>query len=151
MLYLKKKNLLKCVNNFKDFILTSIRYKHVKLCINHSKSNHLKKFNILAYILGCISCLGISIVGNFQKNKTDIHFAGAFIAFFGLYFYCAMQTFLSYKLSFVMYSSKFIFIFRVVLVSLCLIISLLGNWKFFSFFFIISINLFNIHSILKKD
>ena len=84
MLYLKKKNLLKCVNNFKDFILTSIRYKHVKLCINHYKSNHLKKFNILAYILGCISCLGISIVGNFQKNKTDIHFAGAFIAFFGL-------------------------------------------------------------------
>ena len=78
-----------------------IRYRQVlQLFEHHSDLGvNLLRYNRLAVWFGLASCLGISIVGNFQEtNVRIVHFVGAFCCFgFGtLYFW--MQALISYMI-----------------------------------------------------
>jgi hypothetical protein len=50
-----------------------------------------------------------------ETNVSTVHFLGAAMAFLGLYIYLILQTYLSYKHSFVLHSTKNIFLFRMVI------------------------------------
>lgn len=76
-----------------------IRYRQILQLLEHHSDlgTNLVRYNRLAVYFGLISCLGISIVGNFQEtNVRVVHFIGAFCCFgFGtLYFW--MQALVSY-------------------------------------------------------
>uniref|UniRef100_A0A673YMG8 Transmembrane protein 150B n=1 Tax=Salmo trutta TaxID=8032 RepID=A0A673YMG8_SALTR len=56
------------------------------------------KVNIASIVLGFISCVGISIIGNFQQSVgIGIHLLGAFLAFFVGLAYFWLQVWLCYK------------------------------------------------------
>ncbi|KAJ4932192.1 hypothetical protein JOQ06_010617 [Pogonophryne albipinna] len=67
-----------------------IRFQQVKDFGNHGKAN------IAGIILGFISSVGISIIGNFQQSVVkSIHLLGAFLAFFlGLAYFWVLCTLL---------------------------------------------------------
>ncbi|XP_065356458.1 DNA damage-regulated autophagy modulator protein 1 [Calliphora vicina] len=76
-----------------------IRYRQILQLFEHHSDlgSNLLRYNRLAVWFGLASCLGISIVGNFQEtNVRIVHFIGAFCCFgFGtLYFW--MQALISY-------------------------------------------------------
>ena len=62
---------------------------------------------------------------------------GAALCFIGLYIYLILQTVISHRLSFVLYSTKMIFIFRLILILIGLIFVVLcplyGNFSFRKF------------------
>ncbi|KAL0992675.1 hypothetical protein UPYG_G00096570 [Umbra pygmaea] len=59
---------------------------------------HNSKVNITSIILGFISCLGISIIGNFQQSVLKgVHLTGAFLVFFVGLVYFWLQVWLCYK------------------------------------------------------
>ncbi|XP_055799347.1 modulator of macroautophagy TMEM150B-like [Salvelinus fontinalis] len=56
------------------------------------------KVNIASIVLGFISCVGISIIGNFQQSVViGIHLLGAFLTFFVGLAYFWLQVWLCYK------------------------------------------------------
>ncbi|XP_055752904.1 modulator of macroautophagy TMEM150B-like [Salvelinus fontinalis] len=56
------------------------------------------KVNIASIVLGFISCVGISLIGNFQQSVVmGIHLLGAFLAFFVGLAYFWLQVWLCYK------------------------------------------------------
>lgn len=78
-----------------------VRYRQVLQLFEHHSDlgNNLLRYNRLAVWYGLVSCLGISIVGNFQEtNVRIVHLVGAFCCFgFGtLYFW--MQALISYMI-----------------------------------------------------
>ena len=128
-----------------------IRYHHIRSLIHKEKSCfNLRILNTLAYTIGLLACFGISIVVNFQvikiilipflknykiiyktslKKETNVnivHLIGAGLAFFGLYIYLILQTIISQNLSHVLYSTKIIFVFRLVLIIVGLIFVILS-------------------------
>lgn len=117
------------VGSFLTFIVVYIRYHHVTACIKtYSEFSFLERPNFIGYIFGLLSCLGVSLVGNFQEtNVSAIHFIGAGLAFVGLFVYCSFQTYISFKLAFVMYSTRNIFYFRCVMLVLCFIDGVVGT------------------------
>ena len=52
---------------FTAFVIIYTRYHHVKLVItSETDYSYLKKYNKLSFVVGCITCFGVSLVGNFQ-------------------------------------------------------------------------------------
>ncbi|XP_068435521.1 modulator of macroautophagy TMEM150B [Clinocottus analis] len=69
-----------------------IRFQQVRDCGDHGKAN------AASIVLGFISSVGISIIGNFQQSiLQDIHLLGAFLAFFLGLAYFWVQLFLTYR------------------------------------------------------
>ncbi|KAM7372284.1 hypothetical protein PAMP_009463 [Pampus punctatissimus] len=69
-----------------------IRFQQVRDYGNHGKAN------IASIVLGFISSVGISVVGNFQQSVLmGIHLLGAFLAFFVGLGYFWVQLFLTYR------------------------------------------------------
>ncbi|KAF1379243.1 hypothetical protein PFLUV_G00174050 [Perca fluviatilis] len=69
-----------------------IRFQQVRDYGNHRKAN------TASMVLGFISSVGISIVGNFQQSVFgSIHLLGAFLAFFFGLAYFWVQLFLTYR------------------------------------------------------
>lgn len=76
-----------------------IRYRQILQLISHHPEigESVVKYNKIAVYFGLISCLGISIVANFQEtNVRIVHFTGAFFAFGVGTLYFWMQAFISY-------------------------------------------------------
>ncbi|TKS91683.1 Transmembrane protein 150B [Collichthys lucidus] len=69
-----------------------IRFQQVRDFGNHGKAN------IASIVLGFISSLGISLIGNFQQSVLmNIHLLGAFLAFFVGLAYFWVQLFLTFR------------------------------------------------------
>ncbi|AWP18644.1 Transmembrane protein 150 [Scophthalmus maximus] len=69
-----------------------IRFQQVRDCGNHGKAN------TASIVLGFISSVGISVIGNFQQSiLMGIHLLGAFLAFFVGLAYFWVQLFLTYR------------------------------------------------------
>lgn len=69
-----------------------IRFQQVRDYGDHGKAN------ILAIILGFLSCLGVSLLGNFQQSvERIVHMVGAFTAFFVGVMYFWVVLFLTYR------------------------------------------------------
>ncbi|XP_042248269.1 modulator of macroautophagy TMEM150B [Thunnus thynnus] len=69
-----------------------IRFQQVRDYGNHGK------VNIASIVLGFISSIGISIIGNFQQSVLmGVHLLGAFLAFFVGLGYFWVQLFLTYR------------------------------------------------------
>lgn len=69
-----------------------IRFQQVRDYGDHGKAN------ILSMALGFVSCLGVSVLGNFQQSvQRLVHLVGAFIAFFLGVGYFWVQLFLTYR------------------------------------------------------
>uniref|UniRef100_A0A8C6WLM0 Zgc:123244 n=1 Tax=Neogobius melanostomus TaxID=47308 RepID=A0A8C6WLM0_9GOBI len=69
-----------------------IRFQQVRDYGDHGKAN------ILSLVLGFVSCLGVSILGNFQQSvQLVVHLVGAFTAFFLGVGYFWVQLFLTYR------------------------------------------------------
>lgn len=105
------------IGSFFTFVIIYTRYHHVKLVItSETDYSYLKKYNKLSFVVGCITCFGVSLVGNFQEqNVLAVHLIGALGAFGGLAIYDMLQTFISHKLNFALESRKSIFYFRIFL------------------------------------
>lgn len=68
-----------------------IRFQQVRNYGDHGKAN------ILAMVLGFVSCLGVSVLGNFQESvEMQVHLVGAFAAFFVGAAYFWVVLFLTY-------------------------------------------------------
>ncbi|CAF0945891.1 unnamed protein product [Brachionus calyciflorus] len=89
--------------------------------------------------LGIISCLGLTIVGNFQlTNEYVTHTIGAILAFGGLVFYASIQIFMSKYFAKELKLKLWVFIYRLVFTFLS-IVSMLS----FCIFLIISFGKFD--------
>lgn len=78
-----------------------IRFRQVKeiLLMQPDLGDHLMKQNKISMWIGFVSCLGISIVGNFQEtNVRIVHYVGALNCFGCGTIYFWMQAMLSYAL-----------------------------------------------------
>lgn len=78
-----------------------IRFRQIKeiLQIQNDLGDHLSKNNKISMWVGFVSCLGISIVGNFQEtNVRIVHYVGALCCFGCGTGYFWMQAMLSYAL-----------------------------------------------------
>ncbi|XP_058509616.1 modulator of macroautophagy TMEM150B [Solea solea] len=68
-----------------------IRFQQVRDCGGHGK------VNITAIVLGFISSIGISVIGNFQSSVLlEVHLLGAFLSFFVGLAYFWLQLILTY-------------------------------------------------------
>ncbi|KAI0222159.1 DNA damage-regulated autophagy modulator protein 2 [Lamellibrachia satsuma] len=75
-------------------ITTYIRYRQVEY---YAGSVHMKRSNKVTLFMGLLSCLGISMVGNFQETEVlPMHIVGAMLAFGVSIVYCWVQTVMSY-------------------------------------------------------
>ncbi|XP_014283554.1 DNA damage-regulated autophagy modulator protein 2 [Halyomorpha halys] len=84
---------------------------------------HLRLHCIATWI-GYGSCLGLSMVANFQVNKLkSVHYMGACLCFLGGTVYFVLQTIFSYYMA-QLYDGKTIFICRCILCSLSTVLLL---------------------------
>ncbi|XP_012991371.2 modulator of macroautophagy TMEM150B isoform X2 [Esox lucius] len=80
------------ISSFLTLWIVVIRFQQVR------DYGHNSRVNIASIILGFISCLGISLIGNFQQSVFfGIHVFGAFLAFFVGLAYFWLQVWLTYK------------------------------------------------------
>lgn len=78
-----------------------VRYRQVLELYGHHPDlgENILKYNKIAAVFGIASCIGISIVGNFQEtNVRIVHFIGAFICFGSGTMYFWGQAFISYMI-----------------------------------------------------
>ena len=83
------------------FIFTIyIRYKQVEQYYRDhlsSESAKILRLNYLSFVIGLISCLGLTLVANFQEmNLRAVHLTGAITCFTCGLIYCILQTWVSY-------------------------------------------------------
>ncbi|XP_067620845.1 DNA damage-regulated autophagy modulator protein 1 [Eurosta solidaginis] len=82
-----------------------IRYRHIQQLYSHHPDlgSLLLRYNTIAFWFGLVSCLGLSIVGNFQEtNVRIVHFTGAFCCFGcgTVYFWLqALMTYMVYPIA----------------------------------------------------
>ncbi|XP_069862376.1 DNA damage-regulated autophagy modulator protein 2 isoform X1 [Dipodomys merriami] len=94
-----------------------VRYKQVHAL--NPEENLIIKLNKAGLVLGMLSCLGLSIVANFQKTTIFVvHKTGAVVAFSMGSLYMFVQTILSYKMQPKIHSKQ-IFWIRLLLVIWC--------------------------------
>lgn len=78
-----------------------VRYRQIlEIGLRHADVHRMvERINIRSFWVGMGSCLGVSMVGNFQEtNVRPVHYAGAFLAFgLGTVYYW-MQAYISYYL-----------------------------------------------------
>jgi hypothetical protein len=79
-----------------------IRYKQIEQYYRDHlalESAKILKVNYAALVIGFVSCLGLSIVANFQEmNMRPIHWVGAIVCFSCGLMYCGLQTWMSYRM-----------------------------------------------------
>ncbi|KAM3838668.1 DNA damage-regulated autophagy modulator protein 2 isoform 2-T6 [Vipera latastei] len=86
-----------CFASFLGIATAYVRYKQVS-ALNPEESK-LLRLNKAGLVLGIVSCFGICIVANFQKNSVFVmHSFGAFLAFGIGTIYILVQTIISYKM-----------------------------------------------------
>ncbi|XP_006233185.1 DNA damage-regulated autophagy modulator protein 2 isoform X1 [Rattus norvegicus] len=115
-----------------------VRYKQVHAL--NPEENLIIKLNKAGLVLGILSCLGLSLVANFQKSALFIvHVCGAVLAFSMGSFYMFVQTILSYQMQPKIHSKQ-VFWVRLLLVIWCggyvlHIVTTAAEWSMsFSFF-----------------
>jgi hypothetical protein len=116
---------------------------HVKKILIHLKTTRIMLLNQIGFWIGILSCLGVTVVGNFQvylqksqitfynspsfffsnitynltypkeTNVVTVHLIGAILAFFGLLIYVWLQTFISNALPDFLYSTQRILAIRL--------------------------------------
>lgn len=104
-------------------IVIYIRYRQIEQLIDHHPSLHAiaNRLNERALWLGIASCLGCSIVANFQEtNVRIVHFTGAFICFGLGTVYFWVQAYLSYSIQPYAGSTQLAHI-RLGLAALCMV------------------------------
>ncbi|XP_028613186.1 DNA damage-regulated autophagy modulator protein 2 isoform X3 [Grammomys surdaster] len=95
-----------------------VRYKQVH-ALNPEENRIIIKLNKAGLVLGILSCLGLSLVANFQKSTLFIvHVCGAVLAFSMGSFYMFVQTILSYQMQPKIHSKQ-VFWVRLLLVIWC--------------------------------
>ncbi|KAL1138844.1 hypothetical protein AAG570_008906 [Ranatra chinensis] len=99
-----------------------IRHLQVSKFANFRYGIDLKlKVNKIATYFGFFSCLGMSMVGNFQDNNVwEGHYIGALLCFVGGTIYFIFQTVFSYHMS-KLFNSKCVFYSRCILCTLSVI------------------------------
>ncbi|KAK2189395.1 hypothetical protein NP493_107g00017 [Ridgeia piscesae] len=76
-------------------ITVYIRYRQIEY---HAHGVHMKRSNKATLVMGLMSSLGISMVGNFQETEIlPLHVTGAMLAFGVSTVYCWVQTVMSYS------------------------------------------------------
>lgn len=79
-----------------------IRYKQIEKYsreVLSLESTKILKINYSTLVIGIISCLGLTVVANFQEiNLRPIHLSGAIVCFSSGLLYCILQTWMSYKM-----------------------------------------------------
>ncbi|XP_041943117.1 modulator of macroautophagy TMEM150B-like isoform X2 [Alosa sapidissima] len=80
------------VSSFLIIWIVVIRYQQVR-----DLGYQCRRTNLAALVLGFISSIGISILGNFQSVSLGIHLFGAFLAFIVGLVYFWVQLWLTYK------------------------------------------------------
>nr|XP_014342948.1 PREDICTED: transmembrane protein 150B isoform X2 [Latimeria chalumnae] len=99
--------------------ISLIRYQQIKDYGCHSR------INTASLILGCISALGISIVGNFQQtNQLETHLLGAFLAFYVGIAYFWLQVVLSFKVR-PRHGGLWVMVVRIILCAICTVCEIL--------------------------
>ncbi|XP_048207722.1 DNA damage-regulated autophagy modulator protein 2 [Perognathus longimembris pacificus] len=94
-----------------------VRYKQVHAL--NAEENLIIKLNKAGLILGILSCLGLSVVANFQKTTIFVvHISGAVLTFSMGSLYMFVQTILSYQMQ-PQIHSKQIFWIRLLLAIWC--------------------------------
>lgn len=77
-----------------------IRYKQVEQYFRDhlsSESAKILRINYLAFVVGIVSCLGLTVVANFQEiNLRPVHLTGAITCFTSGLIYCMLQTWISH-------------------------------------------------------
>ncbi|XP_032231038.1 DNA damage-regulated autophagy modulator protein 2 isoform X2 [Nematostella vectensis] len=83
---------------FVAFAAMYIHYKHIKE-FNITSMPLVKKLNNISIWLSAFTCLGLSMVANFQYTSISVpHFIGAFLVFGLGILYCWIQSVISYKM-----------------------------------------------------
>jgi len=82
-------------------VIVYVRYRHVAhLHGNIPGRRVLINLNTASFVVGLVTNLGVSLVGNFQETSViAVHLLGAFMAFFVGFIYCVLQTIISYKMA----------------------------------------------------
>ncbi|KAL6083863.1 hypothetical protein STEG23_031388 [Scotinomys teguina] len=94
-----------------------VRYKQVQAL--NPEENLIIKFNKAGLVLGILSCLGLSLVANFQKSTLFVpHVCGGVLAFGMGSLYMFVQTILSYQMQPKIHSKQ-VFWVRLLLVIWC--------------------------------
>jgi len=77
-----------------------IRYKQIEqYCRDHLSGKNVKilRINYVSFVIGLISCLGLTVVANFQEIDLKIvHLTGAITCFTSGLLYCILQTWISF-------------------------------------------------------
>lgn len=94
-----------------------VRYRQIyEHCKDNTEVRRVVTVNKVAFGLGLVTALGVSLVGNFQEtNILVVHLFGAFLAFGIGGIYCYIQTWISYKLPDMPGTSKFSRTTRLIL------------------------------------
>ena len=98
-----------------------IRYKQVEQYFRDHlspESAKILRINYLSFVIGIISCLGLTVVANFQEiNLRAVHLTGAITCFTCGLIYCMLQTWISH-LGHPLLNTKFIAKIRFALTTL---------------------------------
>lgn len=81
-----------------------VRHKQISEFFRAKKQSEKKKYvsivNLIATLLGVVSCIGLDIVANFQINRVEyVHDAGVLICYWCSSLYIFVQTVLSFWMS----------------------------------------------------
>lgn len=101
-----------------------IRYKQVEQYYRDhlsAESAKILRINYLSFVIGLISCLGLTVVANFQEiNLRPVHLTGAITCFTCGLIYCILQTLISH-LGYPLLNTYFIAKTRLALTTLMFI------------------------------
>ncbi|CAF1121394.1 unnamed protein product, partial [Brachionus calyciflorus] len=121
------------------FFICLIRYYHIKCLIMSRRSKNMINWNKFSFIFGNISCLGLSLVGNFQfTNQFILHSIGAVLSFGGLFIYINIQIYISKYFASELKLKNWVHIYRLVFICLSTISSIIS-----SIFLVISFSKFD--------
>lgn len=75
-------------------LIVFVRYAQIKeLLVSYQFSSFWRKLNFIAFIIGMISTLGMTMVANFQESAMlRVHLTGAVLCFGGATFYLILQV-----------------------------------------------------------
>ncbi|EEZ98295.1 DNA damage-regulated autophagy modulator protein 2 [Tribolium castaneum] len=101
-----------------------VRYRTLQLIPQRRYLKAFKPLNSWSNLFGSLSCLGISLVANFQeKSEITVHFIGAFMAFGVGAVYCIIHAYLTWF----SYSSGFLKFLRIFLSLLVILLYVLTS------------------------
>ncbi|WAR01319.1 T15BA-like protein [Mya arenaria] len=82
-----------------DGVIIYIRYRQIQHFYEEPQCpKGMKRLNTTAYVIGILTVIGVSVVGNFQEtNVRVVHLLGASLAFVVGFVYFLLQTVISFK------------------------------------------------------